>query len=189
MITGNLEYLVSSLPTLSFQNSEEKKERVFMLLKNYAGVQGNDKSLPEILDNEAQKFLPASTYHLFQKMKLRNIHEEEFQQSNSQVLSTFSKFNFELKEKIKLWRISQANNEEKSFKSAIETIIGQGTPIEKEIQIMKYQWENLEEIAVGHYANPEALTTYKIKLLILLRWWSFHTEKGFENFKRMTAKH
>ena len=187
MIGGTFEYLVSSLPSLSFQNTEEAKGRVFSLLQKYAGVGGNEKSLVEILDSEAEKFLPVSTFYIFQKINLRNIYDLEFQQSKSSVLSTFSRFTFDLKNEIKQLRISQKENEEKSLKSNLEKLIGHGTPLEKEIQIMKYQWEKLEELSVGHFSDLEALITYKIKLMILLRWWSFHVERGFENFTRMST--
>jgi flagellar motor switch/type III secretory pathway protein FliN len=99
----------------------------------------------------------------------------------------FSKFTFDLKKEIKKLRIAQKEKEEKSSKSSLEQLMGQGTPLEKEIQIMKYQWEKLEELSIGHYADLEALITYKVKLMILLRWWSFHAEKGFGNFTRMTT--
>ena len=187
MIGGTFEYLMSSLPNLSFQNTEELKGRVISLLQKYAGVGANEKSMVEILDSEAEKFLPASTFCIFQKINLRNIHEKEFQQSKSTVLSTFSKFTFELKNEIKQMRISQKESDEKSSKSSLEKLIGQGTPLEKEVQIMKYQWEKLEDLSVGHFADLEELIAYKIKLMILTRWWSFQTEKGFENFTRMTT--
>jgi hypothetical protein len=185
MIGGTLEYLVSSLPNLSFQNTEEARGRVLGLLQKYAGVAANELSPAEILDSEAQKFLPASTFYTFQKINLRNIHELEFQQSKSTVLATFSKFTFDLKKEITQLRISEKGNEKNSSKSRLEKLLGQGTPLEKEIQLMKYQWEKLEEFSIGHYADLEALITYKIKLMILLRWWSFHVEKGFDNFTRM----
>jgi hypothetical protein len=188
MIGGTLEYLVSSLPNLTFQNSEEARERVFGLLQKYAGVAADELSPSEILDNEAQKFLPASIFKLFQKISLENIHELAFQQSKSIVLSSFSKFTFDLKKEIKQWRLSEKGNGGDSSRSSLEKLFGQGTPLEKEIQIMKYQWEKLDELSRGHYTDLEALITYKIKLLILLRWWSFHVEKGFENFTRMVAK-
>ena len=185
MIGGSFEYLVSSLPSLPFQNTEEVKSRVIGLLQKYAGTTDHQIGPVEILDSEVQKFLPVSTFLIFQSISLKNIHELQFQQSNNTVLSTFSKFNFELKEQIMRFRISEEGNEKGSTKSSIEKIIGEGTPLDKEIQIMKYQWDKLEELSVGHYANLEALITYKIKLIILLRWWSFDAEKGFETFNRM----
>ena len=187
MIGGTFEYLMSSLPNLSFQNTDETKQRVLGLLQKYAGnvVEINPA---EILDSEAEKFLPPSLFYIFQKINLKNIHEEAFQKNRSKVLSAFSKFTFEFKKEIKARRTSQNINEKKTANSDIEKIIGDGTPLEKEIQIMKYQWGKLEEISVGHFADVEALFTYKIKLIILLRWWSFNKENGFEKFTQMATK-
>lgn len=188
MIGGTFEYLMSSLPNLSFQNTEEAKQRVLRVLQKYAGNASEGLSPADILDEEAQKFLPASAFSIFQKMNLKNIHEEAFQKNKSQVLSAFSKFTFELKKEIKARRTSQDGNDKKSTKNnRIEEIIGDGTPLEKEIRIMQYQWDTLEALSVGHFADMEAVFTYKIKLMILLRWWSFNEEKGFKNFIRMTT--
>lgn len=187
MIGGTLEYLVSSLPNLSFQNTDEAKNRVFGLLQKYSGLPANTISPIEILDSEAQKFLSASAFYIFQKTSLENIHALEFQQSKSMVLSTFSKFTFDLKKEIRQLRISQKEKEQKSSNSGLEKLIGHGTPLDKEIQIMKYQWDKLEELSVGYFADLDALIIYKIKLMILLRWWSFKFEKGFETFTQTTT--
>lgn len=186
MIGGTFEYLVSSLPRLSFDNSEEVKARVFNLLKKYAGDNSHKKGMAEILDGEVQKFLPSSTFSDFQKIDLRKIHEPEFQESKSIILSSFSKFMLDMKNEIRDLRISQKENDEKAS-SRIGKLIGEGTPLEKEVHLMKYQWEKLEELSVGHFANLEALVTYKIKLMILSRWWSFDLERGFDNYTRMTT--
>jgi hypothetical protein len=186
MIGGTFEYLMSSLPNLSFQNTEETKQGVLGLLQKYAG-KAVELSPVEILDSEAEKFLPTSAFYIFQKVSLKNIHEREFREHNSKVLSAFSKFTFELKKETKVWRKSQQEKEGKTVKNKLEEIIGEGTPLEKEIQIMKYQWNELEELSAGHFADVEALFTYKIKLMILLRWWSFKMEKGFEKFTQITT--
>ena len=186
MIGGTYEYLMSSLPNLSFQNTEETKREVIGLLQKYAGIDSENISPEEILNSEAQKFLPATTFTLFKKFNLENIHELEFQQSKIKVLSAFSKFSYILKNDIKEMRLSQQGEEKKSIKSDIAKLLGDGTPLEKEIFIMKHQWEKIEELAVGHFADMEALFSYKIKLMILIRWWSFNAEKGFENFSQMT---
>ena len=187
MIGGTYEYLVSSLPNLSFQNTDEAKQKVLALLQKYSGNAAEELNPLEILDSEAQKFLPLSTFGVFQKMDLKNIHEEEFQNSKIRLLSAFSKFTFELKNEINVWRTSQNENEKKSAKKNIEKIIGDGSPLENEIQFMKYQWGKLEELSAGHFSDLEAIFSYKIRLMILLRWWSFNTEKGFEKFNQMTT--
>ena len=187
MMGGDLEYTMSSLPYLSFQNTDKERERVLGLLKKYAGPAAEEQSPVEILDGEAQQFLPASRFDIFQKINLKNIHEEIFRENKSQVLSAYSTFIFLLKNDIKTWRTAKNEHDKKSAQNKIENISGDGTPLEKEIQLMKYQWSRLEEFSAGHFADMEALFAYKIKLLILLRWWSFDAEKGLDNFNEITA--
>ena len=188
MIGGTYEYLMSSLPDLSFQNTDEAKRKVLGLLKKYAGNAAGQLSTVELLDSEAQKFLPTSTFNIFQKITLKNIHEEIFQNSKSRVLANFSTFRFELKKELKALRTSQSGSEKKTAKNNLEKIISDSTPLEKEIQIMQYQWQKLEDFSAGHFSDLEAVFTYKIKLLLLLRWWSFDAEKGFAKFTKMTVK-
>lgn len=187
MIGGTLEYLVSSLPNLSFQNLDEKKYQVLGLLQKYGDNTTGKLSPIEILDNEARKYLPASKFAVFQKINLKNIHRAEFRNYKSKVLTTFSSFTFELKKSINEWRISQDEEKKKPEKSKIGSIVGEGTPLEKEIRIMEYQWDKLEELSVGHFSDFDALLIYKIKLMILLRWWSFNVEKGMDHFIRITS--
>lgn len=187
MIGGTYEFLMTSLPTLSFHHTEEAKHRVLTLLQKYAGHNGPSLSPVTILDSEARKFLPEKTSQLFEKIHLLNIHEIEFQHSKIKALAAFAKFSFELKNEIKKLRIAAVGNEIKGQKNWAEQYIGNGTPLEKEIRLLKYQWDKLESISLGHVADLEALFSYKIKLLLLLRRWSFNMEKGYENFVRLTS--
>lgn len=188
MIGGTLEYLMSSLPHLTFQHTEEARHQVIGLLEKYAGYLDKALSPVEILDGEARKFLPADAFAVFQKIHLNNIHEPEFQMDKSKVLSAYSTFTFQLKGDIKKWRTLPDESENKSIKNKVESIIGEGTPLEKEIQIMQHQWEKLNELSAGHFSDFEALVTYKIKLMLLLRWWSFNMEKGMEHYTNVTKK-
>ena len=126
MIGGTFEYLMSSLPNLSFQNSDEIKGRVIDLLQKYAGKSNEKLSLLEILDKEAEKFLPASTFDTFQKINLNNIHHPEFHNHKIKTLSAFAKFTFELKKGIKTWRTSsKRDGEEKTAaKNSLKKLIG-----------------------------------------------------------------
>ena len=186
MIGGTYEYLISSLPNLSFQNNEETRQQVISTLRKYAGPANEELSLVEILNREAEKFLPTSVLNIFQTLNLRDIHKPRFQESRIKVLSAFSQYTSELKEEIKTWRTSQNENKNNAASKKVAQIIGEGTPLEKEINIMGHQWDTLEEISVGHLEDLEALFTYKIKLMILQRWWSFDTEKGLNKFILMT---
>ena len=187
MIGGTLEYLMSSLPNLSFRQTEETKGQVLSLLKKYAGNTAGTLSPLEILDSEAQKYLSASDFAIFQKISLNNIHEEAFRNHRSKVLTAFSNFIFELKDSLKKWRIAQKEGQKKAINHKFESITAEGTPLEKEIRMMKYQWDKLEELSIGHFADFDALVIYKMKLMILLRWWSFNVEKGMAHFTQITS--
>jgi hypothetical protein len=187
MIGGTLEYLMSSLPNLSFQDTAEAKEQVLSLLHKYEGNAAEASKPIEILESEAQKYLPASKFAAFQKLRLNNIHAEEFRHHKSKVLAAFSTFNFELKDAIRKWRITQKDEKNKAVNRKVEQLIGEGTPLEKEIRIMKHQWDKLEELSIGHFADFDALAIYKMKLMILLRWWSFNAEKGMAHFTQLTS--
>lgn len=188
MIGGTFEYVMSSLPNLSFQKTDELRQRVLGILEQYAGSAAEKLSPTRMLDGEAQKFLPAAQFAVFQKMSLRNIHEPEFREGPSQVVSDFSTFAFKLKKELKQWRILQKENDKRAVENELIKLIGEGTPLEREMRILSYQWDAVEEFSVGHFADAEALFAYKIKLMILLRWWSFDPEKGFKKFLKMTTK-
>lgn len=188
MITGNLEYLVSSLPYLSFQDTEEIRSRASSILGKYAGPSGEEQSLIDILDDEAEKFLTPSTYDLLRQINLSTIHNTTFRQSENSVLAAFSEYAFLMKEEIKLLRISRRNDPNQPLSKKRSLPITPGTPLDEEIQLLKFQWDKLEALSVGHYTDFGALVIYKLKLMLLLRWWSFDMDKGFGIFVQTTKK-
>lgn len=189
MISGNLEYLVSSLPNLTFKDSEEERKKISSILRKYAGTWGEAKSLIDILDNEAKKFLTSKQYDLLCQIDLKTIHEAKFQKSKYSVVAAFSKFAFSLKEAIRSLRMLRRKGKvEPAALKNLSLHLTPGTPLEEEIQIMKFQWDKLEALSIGHYADFGALVIYKLKLTILLRWWSFDMNQGFEVFTQITKK-
>jgi hypothetical protein len=186
MIGGTLEYLMSSLPNLTFRNTDEAQRRVLGLLRSYAGEAAKNLTPAQLLDREARKFLSARDFAVFQQLNLKNSHQAVFRKGQNKVLAAYSAFSLELKLAIKEWRTLNGANDQSASPHDLAAIIGAGNPLEKEVRIMKYQWDTLEELSIGHFADVEALFTYKIKLLILQRWWSFDREKGFKRFLKMT---
>lgn len=189
MISGNLEYLMSSLPNLSFQNTQEVRLRVASTLRKYAGPPAEEKKLIDILDDEAKKFLTPGFYRLLRRINLNTIHHTTFQHSKNGMLSAFSNYAFSLKEAIRQLRISRRKEADPISSQKHPLPITPGTPLEEEIQLLKLQWNKLDELSIGHYADFSAVIIYKLKLMILLRWWSFNIDKGFEAFSRLTKKH
>ena len=187
MITGDLEYLMNSLPYLSFQDTEEERSKVGSLLRKYAAPSVAEKGIIAILEEEAKKFLNPKAYRIFQQVSLETIHWESFQESKNNVLATFSKYVYGLKKDLQQLRISRKQKTESAVKKSTLPMVP-GTPLEEEIQLLQWQWNKLEEISIGHYADFGALVIYKLKLLLLMRWWSFDQEQGFDNFLNSTKK-
>jgi hypothetical protein len=188
MISGNLEYLMSSLPNLSFQNNDDIRLQVSSTLTKYAGSSAEGLSLVEVLDKEAEKFLSPKASRLLRRIDLHTVHDTAFQQSANRLLSDFSKYAFSLKEAVRQLRIARRNPSSESASGKQPLLLTPGTPLEEEIQLMKLQWDKLEELSIGHYADLGSLIIYKIKLMILTRWWSFDKDQGFETFSKLTKQ-
>ncbi|MGB5819190.1 MAG: hypothetical protein WBG90_06860 [Saonia sp.] len=188
MITGNLEYLVSSLPYLSFQDAEEVQLKVSSIFNKYTAPSGEEKNLTAILDNEAEKFLTPSASDLLRQINLGTIHKTSFQQSKNKVLAAFSTYAFALKEEIRQLRMSRRNDPIQPLSKKQFLSLTPGTPLDEELQLLKLKWDKLEALSVGHYTDFGALVIYKLKLMLLLRWWSFDRDKGFGIFEQTVKK-
>lgn len=181
MLSGNLEYLITSLPYLQFTDAIEARNRVTGIFKAYASNR-EFSSLINILNQESAKYLSPKEQSLFKKIELEIIHTAEFLNSKYRVLSGFSTFNLKLKTKLKSLRENRMEASEYSNKSRNAIELEAGNPLEQEIQIMHLQWREVEKLSIGHYSDFDSLIGYKIKLLLLQRWWSFDEEVGFEKY-------
>ena len=188
MIAGNLEYVIGSLPHLSFKDTDEERSKVVSLLQKYAGPSETGKGIVAILDGEAGKFLSSGSHRIFQQINLATIHSETFQKSRNSILATFSSYVFALKKGVQQLRTARKNGADPSITKKLPVSLGPGTPLEEEIQLLKLQWDQLEELSMGHYTDFSALCIYKLKLLLLLRWWSFDEKQGYANFLNSTKK-
>ena len=184
MLAGNLEYVMSSLPDLSFSDSETIQQEVNSLFKKYASVDEASEDLVSILHAEAQKFLSARQFRRFQNIQLKTIHQEKFQKSKPKVVSEFSKFTRKLKQELKAYRISRKSDN--SLGKTRYELIGElsENPLDAELQLLKLKWQKLNELSIGHYSDLSALIIYKLKLEVLLRWWSFNVDIGFDIYQQ-----
>ncbi|WP_299364347.1 hypothetical protein [Winogradskyella sp.] len=184
MFTGNLEYLISSLPNLSFSDSETVQQNVKVLFQKYASTSEASDSLVSILNNEASKYLSLRDFQKFDSISLNTIHKAQFQNSNIEVVSEFSRFMFRLKSELKAFRIAR-KSEEPLGKINYE-LLGElpKNPLKAEEYLLDIQWQKLDTLSIGHYSNLSALVLYKLKLEVLLRWWQFDSEVGFQVFQQ-----
>jgi len=188
MISGNLEYIISSLPYLSFNDTEEQRSHILSILEKYYGFSIDSQRIVTVLDQEAGKFLSSKMFLLFQQINLSSIHDKGFQKSKNEILAAFSKFTFRLKTDLLELRRSRKNDSESISSKNSRFVDIPESPFEAEIYLIKLQWDYLEELSFGHYADFSALVVYKLKLLLLLRWWSFDQNRGFDNFITISKK-
>ena len=184
MLTGNLEFLISSLPHLQFTSAFEARERASTIFKTYT-TQEDPVSLVDILNEESAKYLSNDKYELFNNIQLETIHSSEFLKSKYAVLSRFSKFNLNLKQQLQAYRAAQKKSSEINKTPENTLSLEAGNPLEQEIQIMALQWQEIEHLSMDHFTDFEALIAYKIKLLLLQRWWNFDVTLGHEKYKNL----
>lgn len=188
MIAGNLEYVMCSLPYLSFQDTNEERHRVNSLFADYANPSDKDWNAVSILEEEAKKFLSAKHFQIFKEIRLENIHTPVFRNSNHLVIAAFSKFTYELKKSVEKLRIARSDGRLASSAQTQDLALDPGSPLEEEIQLLNLQWQRLEDISMEHHADLGALFIYKLKLMLLMRWWSFDQKLGFEKFLKITTE-
>lgn len=184
MSIGNLEYLISSLPNLIFSKSEATRHDIIGLFQKYASKKNDFLDLISVLNNDAIKYLSSGEFKRFQAIDLKSIHQRQFQDNSIQVVAEFSKFMYELKSEIKLFR-EQRKLEDSPGKINYDRIRDlPDNPLQAEEYLLDLQWQKLEALSIGHYANLSALILYKLKLQVLLRWWQFDAEEGFKVFQQ-----
>ena len=189
MIGGNLEYTMSSLPYLEFQASEEARRKVISLMRKYKGAPEGEVDIISIFEAEAGKFLTPKQQRVLEEIDLEHIHEPGFQKGQNRVLALFSAYRYQLKLALRELRIARRSGLELKTGTKPPLPLSPGSPLEEEVQLMRWQWEKLEELSIGHYADFGALCAYKLKLLLLQRLWDFDAEQGFKKFERITEIH
>jgi DNA phosphorothioation-dependent restriction protein DptG len=186
MISGNLEYLMSSLPELAFPATKAGRQQVYALLRSYAATAEEGEVFPvQILDEEAAKFLSKRDLDLLQAVQLDRIYEPTYQASRCRLLAHFARFDEQLRRKVSELR-QQRRNGTKDSPAPSTDWLESGDPLQEEQQLQQLRWNQVEELASGHYADLDALVAYKLKLLILRRQWSFDARRGTKLFRELT---
>lgn len=188
MISGNLEYLICSLPDLKFTDNRELQIRIKTIFNKYASEPKDITDLVEIFVQETRKYLSENNFRKLKKLTLDSIHDEEFQHDKNRTIFTFAQFMYALKKAINLYRINETDHRYTSAKILAPLNLESGNPLEVEIRMMELQWNQLEDLSLNHHFDLDILLIYKLKLQILIRWWNFSSEKGMNIFN-LTTKH
>lgn len=151
---ANMVYLISSLPSLTFGQSPPISQDHF-----YA---------------EAKEQLSSKNFKTLQKLDLKNISEVE-----CDPLKKFIEINRQLHTDLIEIRNAKANERNPAL-ATLPKIVLEQNPLEREKNIMKWQWEQLTNIDSGETFSFTEVLVYRLKLQILHRLNSFDVDKGSE---------
>lgn len=152
---GNVVYLISSLPALSFAQAPPIKLEEFTA--------------------DAQAQLSSKDFARMQSIDLRLIDTE----SEPKDLKDFHDMMAEVREDVVAIRKAKAQNQSPSLMNLPQSLVGLN-PLEREKQIMQWQWDRLSAIETGETFTFIEVMVYKLKLQILWRLHSFDVERGMQ---------
>jgi hypothetical protein len=72
--------------------------------------------------------------------------------------------------------------------TAIKAVVGDGSPLKKEISLDKDRWTAIEILAGNDYFHRNSVFAYYLKLMLLERRQLFNAETGFTEYKSIYAK-
>lgn len=160
-------YFVSQLPSLQFNQKAQIDRAAFL--------------------EEAEKWLTESEFKVISQIDI-----DDFFETNAEplVLAEYKSFEKVLRSEIALWR--KAKKENKSYQPKAEigkfvsnlAISGQ-SPLEAEINLLKFRWRFIQERVPEHNFDLASLILYFLKLQILERMFSFDKVKGTTRFDQL----
>lgn len=185
MIGGDLEFLMSSLPHLTFNDQLEYRKNIYELFRQYSGIDEQAFHPIHGLNTEASKYLSSSSYKLFESLDLKTIHTDPFRNHSNAFIAQLGSFMHQLKTDLMKWRKQRAESE--IHDQELAKMLSQGNVLKTEVELLKFQWLKVEDLSSGSFTDLVSLMAYKIKLMILLRWWSFDHDAGHKLFFKLTS--
>ncbi len=157
---SNLVYLMCSLPSLRFGQTP-----------------------PITMDEftrEAKSQLKAKSFSQLESVDIQQLKLN----SNGGNIKEISQMFSGTKEDLSELRHAKAQGRNAKI-SALPKILHDKNPLERELEILKWQWEELDSIESGETFTLTEVIVYKLKLQILCRMFSFDAEKGTKKFESM----
>jgi len=149
----NEVYLMSSLPSLSFGQTPPIAFEEF--------------------NNMAKSELPARSFKVLEQVSMRGMDGK-----GSKVnLKSLTKMQSGLLKDISEIRNSRTVKRQVRLALLPDTVL-EVNPLDREMQIMQWQWENLDALVSGKSFTLTDVIIYKLKLQLLYRMHSFSKERG-----------
>ncbi|MDX8339588.1 DUF2764 family protein [Draconibacterium sp. IB214405] len=143
-------YLMTSLPSLSFD-------------------QAPPISINEFND-EAKKQLSSRHFKLLQSTDIQKLETNVGVKSISSLLK-------DIKEDLSEVRKAKVQNRQAKTERLPNAAL-RGNPLERELNIMRWQWQELQDIEAGKTFSLTEVLVYKLKLQLVTRAFSFDEKQG-----------
>jgi len=110
----------------------------------------------------------------------KKLQSVDIQKLNAQVgVESISTFLKKLKEDLSEVREAKAQNRQAKPERMPNSVL-RGNPLEREMNIIQWQWEELQDIEAGKTFTLTEVLVYKLKLQLIERLYSFDENKGAE---------
>lgn len=154
---SNMVYLLCSLPSLNF-------------------AQVPPISLDEFY-HDAEKQLSSKHFSMLERVDLRQMDSDEHGK-----LKDFAQLYQDLLGDIT--ELRTAKTEKRPVRLAhLPKSLADGNPLEREKQIMRWQWDRLDDLEAGNTFSLVNVLVYKLRLQILDRLQSMEPERGSQVFE------
>jgi hypothetical protein len=149
----NEVYLMCSLPSLSFGQSPP------IALEEFTSI--------------AKSQLSAKSYKMLEEVSIQYMENKG---KNRKLKSVTTLLDDLLQDLSEIRKARTQNRQPRPAQLPVSVL--ESNPLDREKQIMKWQWEKLDAIESGKTFTFDEVIVYKLKLQLLWRLHSFNTEQG-----------
>ncbi len=149
----NEVYLMCSLPSLSFGQSPPITHEEFMSI--------------------SRSQLSAKNYKMLEQVSLQYLENKD----NKRKLKRVTALLDDLQQDLSEIRKARAQNRQPRPAQLPGSVLG-ANPLDREKQIIQWQWEKLDAIESGKTFSFDEVIVYRLKLQLLYRLHSFNAERG-----------
>ena len=134
--------------------------------------------LPEEFLGEAEKWLTPGDYGI---LSGTDMDDAALDRPGPAVLQQYREYEYTLRRELAAWR---ADRDFRPLSFALP-LVTEGTPLDRETDLLRLRWDFVEELESGHHFDLEALILFFLKLQILRRLFTFEREKGLAVFQNL----
>ena len=141
---------------------------------------------PEAFLEEAEKWVSGGAWRLLGHVAENGLTSDStVRQGLPSSLSGLVDFKTQLQEDVALLRQARRSGEDYRPRVFDRSAVEEGTPLDAERNLMRLEWNLLEELEAEHHFDLERLVVFLCKLLVVQRLQIFDREEGMRVFHNL----